>query len=1171
MLSLSSQDPLIGIQLGHFRIDRLIAEGGMGLIYQATHSVIGRKAAIKVLSEKYSSDKNMIKRLHREARAVNRIGHPNIIDVFDFGQTPDGREYFVMEFLPGQSLAQLQEKTGRLPWSLVSVVLSQTLDALAAAHDAGIVHRDIKPENIFLVSQEQGGELLIKILDFGIAKSVGLGPEGERLTRAGSVMGTPEYISPEQIRGREVDGRADLYALGAILFEMIMGRRPFESDKVINLLMAHLRDPIPAMDNIPSELEIPDFVPMVVHKAMAKDPAMRFPDARSFAKALGFETKVIAPSSGTRQLPDMFWEKELPESPATNSPNQATIPVTAIPSDMTNNETQTSTLKSDIHSKAIALDDIRQFRTPFGKYVLLGMGGLLAIAGIVYFASRPVAPPISQHFTPPAKKVTPPKSPPKEINLQELYEKVRQVLHAGLRHPLADVRRLSAQGLGTLHENDAITLLTSLLNEDPEQSVRAKAAMSIAALTDPKGIVPLRLARNKSNSALNVWLDEALMRLGQTEGHTGLKEALKSSNKVIRFQAALALGDAGDKTAIPVLEDIARQAATLDRQTVIAVLGTLAKLGHSEAYNSLKSAMEGNDIIIKLGAAEAMARMGNEDAVSALKQLLSAHDQTTHLVAAKILASLGDYVGLDLLNTAISSSRESTRRLAAEGLGSVSDKAALVPLSRALEDSQWSVKATAADSLARILALMPTNLVRRSQDWIKTALTNRDWSVRYAAVEVTSDMEPELALNLLGWAFRDKDPRVRVAAVASLKNLRSRKAVPLLAQALQDTSEEVRYEAADALGAIPDPEAAKALQTAVQDKSPVVSVAAAGSLLALGDSTFAKEVEQASKAPNPVVRHAAIMAVSRWNDAQAESLLKNALKDKAPKVRFMAAYQLAQRGKRDGEKELYLALRRGGLEGKQSLSALAALGISPKKEIKKLAASSSVETRRHSIESAVLLEPKEALALLKTGSNDPNPQVRLATVGTLAKLAPKNTKAIILLKTMTKDSHPAVRIRAELALARVGKARSSLDMGKVKPVQPAPPIEPKTPTNKATNSPGKNANNLLVDDPNKQKLYKYYLTKAALATSRGDYDNALKQLKAAQRQSDQIPLLYEFGFVYLKLALKNMSRPTPTARNHLLTARQYFQQYLHKAPQGRQAPAAQRGLQDITRLLTHIR
>ncbi|MCK5797587.1 MAG: serine/threonine protein kinase, partial [Deltaproteobacteria bacterium] len=264
----TSTDPLIGIELGNYRVEEKLAEGGMGLIYRAVHTLIGRQAAIKVLSHRYSDDLNMIKRLHREARAVNRIGHPNIVDIFDFGQTPDGRQYFAMEFLQGANLGQIIETDGPLPWAITSQILTQALDAIAAAHDMGIIHRDIKPENIFVHIGDDDA-VTTKVLDFGIAKSVGVGPEGEKLTRAGSVMGTPEYIAPEQIRGKNVDGRADLYALGVILYEMVTGRRPYNSDKVMNLLMAHLRDPIPPLGPVAPELGVPDSIIDLIPQAMA--------------------------------------------------------------------------------------------------------------------------------------------------------------------------------------------------------------------------------------------------------------------------------------------------------------------------------------------------------------------------------------------------------------------------------------------------------------------------------------------------------------------------------------------------------------------------------------------------------------------------------------------------------------------------------------------------------------------------------------------------------------------------------------------------------------------------------------------------------------------------------------------------------------------------------------
>ncbi|MFZ5785701.1 MAG: serine/threonine-protein kinase, partial [Acidobacteriota bacterium] len=507
---MQAADPLIGTQLGHFKVEKLIAEGGMGLIYQATHTVIGRKAAIKVLSEKYSSDKSMIKRLHREARAVNRIGHPNIIDIFDFGQTPDHREYFVMEFLPGQSLAQIQERERRVSWRLAEPILQQTLDALAAAHDLGIIHRDIKPENILVVPQDGGG-VVVKILDFGIAKSVGLGPEGERLTRAGSVMGTPEYIAPEQIRGREVDGRADLYAVGVILFEMVMGRRPYESDKVINLLMMHLRDPIPAMESIPAELGVPKFVPAVVQKAMAKEPTQRFPDARTFARALGLETAAVAPSDGTRPLPELFWEKAeqavTEEQPGAGAPPPLATGVS--PAFPTYEHARMTGGAPGISTELVA-DEPRLPRSPLRWVIPLAVLLLSAAAIIFYFALRPgKTQPVAAGTgsgsgtaagTGAGTGASPATRPaiPKEVDLPGLADSVRRTLRAGLTNTVADVRRLAVTGTGLLRGDDALAVLTSRLKDDANLGVRAAAARAIATLSDPAGAAVLREVRSSA-------------------------------------------------------------------------------------------------------------------------------------------------------------------------------------------------------------------------------------------------------------------------------------------------------------------------------------------------------------------------------------------------------------------------------------------------------------------------------------------------------------------------------------------------------------------------------------------------------------------------------------------------------------------------------------------------
>src|SRR5450432_523730 len=205
----------VGAVVGDYRIDGLIGAGGNAAVYRATHVMIGKRVAVKILHRTKSD--TAINRFVKEARAVNLIGHPNIVDVFGFGLTNDGRPYLVMELLEGETLAVRAE---RKPLAVPEVceVLIEVALALEAAHDAGIVHRDLKPENIFITNRNH-----IKLLDFGIAKLFGDGDLGTTNddTRPGILIGTPRYISPEQVRGTALDGRVDVYSLGVVAFELL--------------------------------------------------------------------------------------------------------------------------------------------------------------------------------------------------------------------------------------------------------------------------------------------------------------------------------------------------------------------------------------------------------------------------------------------------------------------------------------------------------------------------------------------------------------------------------------------------------------------------------------------------------------------------------------------------------------------------------------------------------------------------------------------------------------------------------------------------------------------------------------------------------------------------------------------------------------------------------------
>ncbi|NUP07020.1 MAG: serine/threonine protein kinase [Polyangiaceae bacterium] len=268
----SKDDLPVGTLVGEYRIEGVIGEGGFGTVYRVIHPIIGKTAAIKVLKRELSSNGEMVSRFIAEARAVNQIRHRNIIDIFAFGVLPDGRHYYVMEFLEGVSLeTHLRSHGGRLAVADALAILRPLARALHAAHARGIAHRDIKPENVLLTFGDEG-ETLPKLLDFGIAKLAGDGASKHR-TAPGVQMGTPAYMAPEQVHGKPSDYRADIYTFGAMVFEILTGRLPFDGHSAMDVMIKHVSAPAPHMSqtaqDLPPELDAP-----VLHM-MAKEPDER--------------------------------------------------------------------------------------------------------------------------------------------------------------------------------------------------------------------------------------------------------------------------------------------------------------------------------------------------------------------------------------------------------------------------------------------------------------------------------------------------------------------------------------------------------------------------------------------------------------------------------------------------------------------------------------------------------------------------------------------------------------------------------------------------------------------------------------------------------------------------------------------------------------------------------
>jgi serine/threonine protein kinase len=277
---------LVGELVNNYRIVSILGEGGMGSVYLAEHSFMGRKAAIKVLRQEFAKDERLVERFMNEARAANAIRHPNIIDIIDVGRLSAGIPYLMMEFLDGENLTRRIARYGRMAVGDAADVGGQTASALAAAHGAGIIHRDLKPDNLYLVTDDTQPLAHVKVLDFGIAKLRGeLSGSGAK-TQTGSVMGTPPYMSPEQCRGNSdrVDHRSDIYSLGIILYEMLSGAPPFVAEGWGEVALMHIGQPPPPLRSRNAEVQVE--LEAVIFKALAKEPSKRWTSMSEFGAAL---------------------------------------------------------------------------------------------------------------------------------------------------------------------------------------------------------------------------------------------------------------------------------------------------------------------------------------------------------------------------------------------------------------------------------------------------------------------------------------------------------------------------------------------------------------------------------------------------------------------------------------------------------------------------------------------------------------------------------------------------------------------------------------------------------------------------------------------------------------------------------------------------------------------
>ena len=294
-----------------YRLDSRIATGGMGEVWRATDTVLGREVAVKVLKHEYADDPTFRARFETEAQHAAALHHPGVAGVYDFGEatdpsSPHPRPYLVMELVEGQPLSRLLMDGRALDREVVRDLMAQSGEALAAAHAAGIVHRDVKPANLLVTPDRT-----VKVTDFGIARAA----DGVGITQTGTVMGTAQYLSPEQARGERATPASDVYSLGVVTFECLTGRRPFDAESPVATALAHIQQPVPDLpDDVPADLAA------VVHRALAKDPAERYPDGAAFAAALRDPSRSVPPPAAVVPVPEPGTEQTAVLSPTVSEP-----------------------------------------------------------------------------------------------------------------------------------------------------------------------------------------------------------------------------------------------------------------------------------------------------------------------------------------------------------------------------------------------------------------------------------------------------------------------------------------------------------------------------------------------------------------------------------------------------------------------------------------------------------------------------------------------------------------------------------------------------------------------------------------------------------------------------------------------------------------------------------
>jgi eukaryotic-like serine/threonine-protein kinase len=673
-----------GARLGAYRIDRLLGEGGMGFVYEATHEVLNRRTAIKMLRPELAHQAHVVTRFLNEAKAVNLIDHQHIVNVYDYGDNQDGNVYLVMEFLDGETLDDLMRKRRPMQLPLLLHVFGQVARALAAAHAKHIVHRDLKPANVYVIAREDN-PYFVKLLDFGIAQLRGPGA-AQGLTLAGSVMGTPQYMSPEQITGGTVDARSDVWAMGVMLYRAVTGRAPFTGEQFAELtykILHHVPQPVHELAAVPAALS------SVIASCLDRRIEARCSSVGALIAGLervkqeaGLDDGMILAAIGA----DASAIGESVPAP-TGDPTRGSL---------AGSRPRYQGAGTDQRVlQPIAGAPPRASRRGWYAVVVALVGALGAVGYAVSSdgdpaatagAPIPVATPAATPDVPvppgPLRPPGPPEPAPgpasrsiKDAVLAGDTAAARALAERDLRDALA-ASSLQRQGfavdaLAQARVRAAAPLLYTALRLSPE--VRIKAAHALGELGLPEAAPKLRAALAESGERLKVELAAVMYRLGDRDGRAILERAFGDPNQ--RLTAALALADAGDDAGRAVLADVV-EITPVGRAPWRRAAGGLARLGDARARQLLDGELAQSDPARAIGAAEQLAHAGDGKARDVLARIAADRDAARPGDAALALARLGDKRALGWVAAGLASRDAGERTLALAICGALAADAA---------------------------------------------------------------------------------------------------------------------------------------------------------------------------------------------------------------------------------------------------------------------------------------------------------------------------------------------------------------------------------------------------------------------------------------------------------------------------------------------------------------